>query len=144
MSLYSASNNVSAAPATNTPAIDLLAAAPVSCRLFELAVVNNGAAQFWGLGRPGNDGSVVQTTTVAPQADNPADPPAVSRLGTAWSTAPTVPNVMLRRMGTPTSQGQMVIWTFTRGLLLKPSFGVVLWNTGSSNINQITNWILEE
>jgi hypothetical protein len=96
-----------------------------------------GTASTYGFGRPGNDGSVAQTSPVLFQAENIADPTGQTGSAVAWGTAPTVPTVHLRRIALPATIGAGVIWTFPRGLTFAVSKGVVIWNlaTNAASLN---------
>jgi hypothetical protein len=94
-------------------------------------------ASTYGLGRPGNDGSVAQTSPSLLQAEAAGGPPAQSGTAVAWGTAPTVPTVFHRRVSIVAATGAGIIWTFPRGLEIAQSNGIVQWNlaANSASIN---------
>lgn len=130
---------------TTAPSFDIKASSTNSPKLMEYGI-NLGAAtaSTYGLGRPGNDGSVAQTSPVLLQAENPADPAAQTGTAVAWGTAPTVPTVFLRRCFLPATIGAGIIWTFPRGLTLPVSKGVVNWNIAASSANTAIWCICDE
>ena len=130
---------------TTAPSADLKASSTNSPKLMEYGI-NLGAAtaSTYGIGRPGNDGSVAQTAPVLLQSENPADPPAQTGSAVAWSTAPTVPTVFLRRCFLPATIGAGIIWTFPRGLTLPVSKGLVNWNIAASAANTAIWCICDE
>jgi hypothetical protein len=135
MAIYSQGFNTTVVT-TTAPSADIKASSTNSPKLMEYGI-NLGAAtaSTYGLGRPGNDGSVAQTAAVLLQAENPADPAAQTGTAVAWGTAPTVPAIFLRRVYLPATTGAGVIWTFPRGLTLPVSKGLVQWNIAASAAN---------
>jgi hypothetical protein len=132
MAIYSLSTT-----STNTlggqAAFDIKASSSNSFRLMELALNAGGAINCtYGLGRPGNDGSVAQSSPLAVLAENPNDPTGQSTTAVAWSTAPTVPSSFLRRGYYGAATGLGILWTFPRGLIASPSHGLVVWNITSN------------
>lgn len=137
MAIYSQGANTTVTT-TGAGALDLKAAAANSPKVLEFGVSLAAAtASTYSIGRPGNDGSVAQTSPVLVQAENPGDPAGQTGTAVAWSTAPTVPTVHLRRITLPATIGAGVIWTFPRGLTCPVTKGIVLWNlaTNSANTN---------
>lgn len=135
MAIYSSGQNTTVVT-TTVPSFDLKASSTNSPKLMEYGI-NLGAAtaSTYGIGRPGNDGSVAQTAPVLLQAENPADPAAQTGTAVAWGTAPTVPAVFLRRCYLPATIGAGIIWTFPRGLTIPVSKGIVNWNIAASSAN---------
>jgi hypothetical protein len=135
MAIYSGGFNTTVATSA-APSFDIKSASTNSPKLMEYGI-NLGAAtaSTYGLGRPGNDGSVAQTSAVLLQAENPSDPTAQTGTAVAWGTAPTVPAIFLRRCYLPATIGAGIIWTFPRGLTLPVSKGVVNWNIAASAAN---------
>jgi len=133
MAIYS-QGTITTVVTVTVPSFDIKASSVNAPKLMEFGL-NNGAATActYGLGRPGNDGSVAQTTPVLMQAENPADPAGQTGTAVAWGTAPTVPTVFLRRCYLPATIGSGIIWTFPRGLTLPATKGVVLWNIVASS-----------
>jgi hypothetical protein len=144
MAIYSQAQNTTVVTAA-APAFDMKASASNSPKLMEIGI-NLGAAtaSTYGLGRPGNDGSVVQTSGLAVLPENIADPAGNTTTAVAWGTAPTVPTTFLRRIYLPATIGAGVIWTFPRGLTMAASKGLVLWNIAASSANTHIWCVLDE
>jgi len=143
MSIYSQGSNTTVTT-TTAPAWDIKASATNSPKILELAVnLGIATASTYGLGRPGNDGSVAQSSPVLLQAENPNDPAAQTGTAVAWSTAPTVPAVFLRRMAIAATIGAGVIWTWPRGVTCPVSKGLVLWNI-AANANPTNLWVIAD
>ena len=104
-------------------------------RLRELGFfASTAVAASIGLGRAAN--SFVTTTSAVGQTRDPSDTvAALGIMGTAWSTAPTVPGVFTRRIVLPAVIGAGVIWTWPADPLIVPVHGaaisLVLWNFGA-------------
>jgi len=143
MAIYSQGSNTTVAT-TTAPSFDIKASATNSPKIMEYGL-NLGAAtaSTYGIGRPGNDGSVAQTAPVLLQAENPADPAAQSGTAVAWGTAPTVPAIFMRRCYLPATIGAGIIWTFPRGLTCAVSKGIVNWNIAASAANTAF-WIIAD
>ena len=135
MAIYSQGAN-STVGTTGVAAFDLKASATCAPKLLEFAVnLQAGGASTYGIGRPGNDGSVTQTAPVLVQAENPADPAGQTGTTAAWGTAPTVPALFLRRIIFPNTIGVGAIWMFPRGITCQVNKGIVLWNSASNSTN---------
>jgi hypothetical protein len=108
--------------------------------------INLGAAtaSVYGIGRPGNDGSVAQSSPLAVLAENPNDPTGQSTTAVAWTTAPTVPTTFFRRIYLPGTIGAGVIWTFPRGLILATSHSLTLWNIAANSANTHIHIVVDE
>lgn len=143
MAIYSQGQNTTVAGSA-APSFDVKASASNAPKIMEWGV-NLGAAtaSTYGLGRPGNDGSVAQTAAVLLQAENPGDPAANSGTAVAWGTAPTVPTVFHRRIYLPATIGSGVIWTFPRGLSCQVTKGLVMWNIAASSANTHV-WVIAD
>src|SRR4051812_24121127 len=119
MAIYDAailsSNTVSASPSW-----DLKAGAANLPRVMQLgvSVTVTGATSSFGIGRPGNDGSVSQNGGIAFQSDDPNTQASQTFWATAWNTAPTLPSAFLRRIFLPNTQAAAAIFTFPRGILV--------------------------
>jgi hypothetical protein len=133
MALYSQGLNTTVTT-TGAPGADIKAGSTNAPKLMELWI-NLGAAgsAIYGIGRPGNDGSVAQTTPVLVQPHDPADPAGLTGTAVAWTTAPTVPSIFLRRWSMGLNGG-VVIWVWPRGLTIPVNKGIVMWNL-ATNIN---------
>jgi len=128
--------SVAAGAAANYCSIQGSTTRPVKIR--EIGISNNAAtSSSVGLGRPAN--TPVATTSALGQALDPFAPASVCNLNTAWSTAPTIPSVFLRRVVLPATIGAGWIWTFPddEPLILSPTAGslqwVTLWNFGAAS-----------
>lgn len=144
MSIYSQGVNTTITT-TASPALDVKAASANAPKVMEIALSLAAAtASTYGIGRPGNDGSVAQTSPVLFQAENPGDPAANTGSAVAWGTAPTVPTVQLRRITLPATIGAGVIWTWPRGLTLPATKGFVLWNLAANSANTNFWCIIDE
>jgi hypothetical protein len=138
MALY----EVSVAGGAGTIAVaqaELRAAATDAIYVYEVGVFLNAAtASTIGLGRPANNGSVAGGTPTLGQANIQDDPVAVGGVTTTgWTTAPTAPTVFLRRIGLPAAIGNGIIWTWPKGLRVKQSTSLVVWNVAASSIASI-------
>lgn len=122
-----------ATPAAAAGAAYMTIWAPASTRsrLLEIGVFCNAAtASSIALTRPTN--TPVATTTVVPLPADPSDGVGVTLLGTAWSTAPTVGTVFLRRALLPAAIGAGIIWQFPNLVFGVAGTGaLVLWNYGA-------------
>lgn len=83
-----------------------------------------------GLGTPAN--TPVATTTIVPNPHDAADAVSTALLGTAWSTAPTVPTVFDRKFTLGAAVGAGVIWKLAldERIVVAKSAWKVLWNFG--------------
>lgn len=100
-------------------------------RIVEIGIFLNAAtASSIQLIRASN--TPVATTSVLGQAEEVADPAGTCNLDTAWSTAPTVGSIPLRKTLLPATAGSGLIWTFPQGLTIPISGWIVLWNYGAA------------
>jgi len=124
-----------ATPAAAAGAAFATIAAPAGsrARITEIGFFNNaGTIGSVQLIRANN--TYVATTTVSPVPDNPDDPVGTTLVSTAWSTAPTIQTVPLRRITLPPSSAAGVIWQF-EDLVVGPvgaGQALVLWNFGTA------------
>ena len=88
-----------------------------------------------GLGRPAAIG-VTPTTPVDFQPEDPNDVLATGTIQSAlaWTTGPTVPANLIRRISLPATIGTGVIWTFPEGLVIPVSGSLVLWNLAINSV----------
>jgi hypothetical protein len=144
MAIYSQAQLTTVA-GSGVPSFDIKASSSNAFRLMEY-FVNIGAAttSTYGLGRPGNDGSVAQTSGLAVLAENPSDPTGQSTTAIAWGTAPTGPTTYFRRVYFPNVIGAGVIWTFPRGMITTASHGFVLWNIAASSALTHVHLVVDE
>lgn len=141
MAIYSFSQNTTVTT-TGAASFDIKASASNAPRLMEWGI-NLGATtqSTYQLGRPGNDGSVAQTSGVAVLAENPNDPAGQTTTAVAWGTAPTVPTNFFRRVILPNVIGAGIVWTFPRGIAMQVSRGIVNWN-GATNSASTNVWVV--
>lgn len=144
MAIYSLSL-ASTVTTTGAAAGDFKTSATNSPRVMEVGVnLVTATASNYAFGRPGNGGSVAQTSPVVLLAENPGDPVSVNTgMAVAWGTAPTTGTNWARRVGLPATAGAGIIWTFPRGFIVANSSDVVLWNL-ATNSASINFWIVED
>jgi len=135
MAVYSLALN-STVTTTGAAAWDAKAGSANRPAIMEMSL-NLGAAtaSTYGVGRAGN--TPTQTSAVLLQAEDPGDPAAATGCAVAWSVAPTIPALFLRRVSLPATIGAGIIWTFPRGLVLATSASLLVWNlaTNSASVN---------
>lgn len=108
------------------------AAASQRARITEIGCfVNAGTATNIALIRPTN--TFVPTTSVAVLPQDPSDGTGVTNVDTAWSTAPTIGSVFMRRIALPAVVGAGIVWQF-ENLVVGPAgtAALVLWNFGAA------------
>lgn len=138
------------AAATAAPAATTQGATTVSAMVREIGEVCNAAtASSVLIGRPAN--TPVGTGATVGSATNPDSSPAsVVNSHSTWSTAPTVPTVVFRRVTLPAVIGAGIVFVWNAGeeLFLSKTAGsnqwLVLWNYGAgtmSVLNQYMKWI---
>jgi len=145
MAIYSQSH-LGTITTINAACYDILASAFNPPKVYEFSL-NEGTAVTglsYGLGRPANDGAVVQTTGLLFQAENAGDPPAQTKGAIAWSTAPTIPTNFLRRFWPQNLAGIGMIWTFPRGLVLPVGKGVALFNLTAGTPTLAVGGVIDE
>lgn len=123
----------SVAAASGTAYATIHTGASYRARLLEIGLACNAAtASSVGLIRPSN--TPVATTSQLGQAEDPADGAATVNVDTAWSTAPTIGTLFLRKFTLPATIGAGVIWSFPadKPLVIPVSGWLVLWNFGAS------------
>lgn len=142
--------HVSVAAAAGAAASTIMGSTTRESRIRELGTFNNAAtAGNILIGRPAN--TPVQT---GPTVGNPTDPDDAAATATAvastWSTAPTTPTTVYRRIGLPASIAAGIVWTWNPGeeISLSKTAGVnmwlVWWNYGAGAIsvqNQYAKWV---
>lgn len=134
MGRYSVTANKAGVAAANTQMFMLRAGAGQAVLLMELAVSVEAApttGPAWRLNRPTAAGTA--STQIVPQAEDPDNVAALTRLDTAWSVAPTAAGVDLRRYATPNAIGSGIVWTFyDRPFRIPPAGGLLLINATST------------
>ena len=134
-------------PAAAAGAAFCTIAAPASARvrITEIGLFLNAAtATSAQLIRANN--TYVATTTVSPVPEDPADPAGTSLIGTAWSTAPTIQTVPLRRLVAPAAISAGVIWQF-ENLVVGPigaGTALVLWNFGGATASALSVYVVTD
>jgi hypothetical protein len=125
---------------------DIRTAAGARAEIREIGAVCNAAtASAIGLIRPATVGTA--TTTTAGQPEDPADTAATAVIGTAWSSAPTIGTIYLRRFGTAAQIGAGIVWSWwaaRRGLIIPISSSVILWNYGGGAGSVLQVWAVWE
>jgi hypothetical protein len=122
------------------PAADIETTSTQILFLTEINISMKGSAGgVFGIGRPANDGSVVQTSSTAVLPHDVADNvPLGGTAATTWSTAPTVPGAFLYRINVPASSGSNYNIQIPEGIKIKPSNGIVLWNITATDVAEVT------
>lgn len=94
--------------------------------------LSSATASSIGLIRASN--TPVATTSQLGQAQDSVQPASTVNIDTAWSTAPTVGSIFLRKAGLPATIGSGIIWTWPNGsgLVIPTSAWLVIWNFGGS------------
>jgi hypothetical protein len=107
---------------------DLRAGASIPLRVVEIGVSMGvaGASPTLGLARETAVGTA--STTTVPQAEDTADPASSALVGTAWSGAPTVAAVAMRRITLPASLGAGWVWAWPESnpLIIPVSLAVIV------------------
>ena len=127
------------------PTASIKAGASWGFKLYEVCI-HSGAANTLqiGIGRPANDPAMVQTSPTLFQATTPGDAVSLTTYAVAWATAPTQPNVFMRRGNIVNAVGVGVIWTFPRGLTVLLNQGLVFWNLVAGTNPTAYNAMIEE
>ncbi len=111
----------------------------------EIGIVSTAAtAASIGLIRASN--TPVATTSVLGQAQDTAEPAALTNVDSGWSTAPTVGASFLKRVDLPATIGSGIVWTWDRGkgLVIPVSSSLVLWNFGGGAGPVLDLWVVWE
>ncbi len=131
MPVYEASIRTPAAAAA--AAYATINAGTRSIKIEEIGIATIAAtASSVGLGRPAN--TPVATGTVLGQQIDPNDVAALGSVAGTWSTAPTAPTVLLRRVTLAAAIGAGVIWVPEDGAewRISASGFITLWNHGAA------------
>jgi hypothetical protein len=118
---------------------ELRASATDALYVYELGITLNAAtASTIGVGRPTNNGSVAGRNGNAAAGIEPGRPCAVGGIiTTGWTTAPTAPTNFFRRISLPATIGTGIVWTWPKGLRVKQSTSLVVWNITLSSVASI-------
>lgn len=107
------------------------------CEL-DVSLLTAVQSQF-GIGIPANEATPpVVSTSITPVGD-PADIAATARIGTAWSTAPTVPSVFDHQyvLAATIGAGWAKKWEPGKEDTLKIGGWRTIWNSGGSTAGQL-------
>lgn len=130
MGRYSVTTNKAGINTANSTMFGVRAGTGQTALLVELAVsieASPTAGPTWRLNRATAAGTA--STQVVPQAEDPDNVAALTRLDSAWSVAPTAAAVDLRRYSTPTAVGSGIVWTFyDRPFRIAPTTNLLLIN----------------
>lgn len=133
---------VGAAGTTGAAQMELRAGASDAVWLRELGITLNAAtATNIALCKTPNASTLGSVTLGNAVNGGPA---AAAGITTTWTTAPTTPSVIYRRIGLPAAIGNSMIWTWPGdGLLIAAGTFVCLWNFATNSI--VTSyWSWEE
>lgn len=141
MALYSCSVTTPAA-ASGAAFAAIRAAASDRVRVTEIGgFLNAATASSVQLVRAATNGTT--STTVVPQANDPADASATSLVATAWSAAPTIStNVPLRRVVLPATAGNGWIWVFPQPIIVASTADLLLWNFGGGAASALSLYVV--
>lgn len=130
----------------NTPALEVRTTSVAKPRIMELgfehASGSTGSVTY-GLGRAAAVGITPNSPTLAQDETDGNGPPALTKVATAWGTAPTIPANFFRRCTVVNSTvGVGYIWSFPMGLGMSISSSVVLWiiATSTGSPVQLDTW----
>lgn len=130
------------ASATNVALFDIRTGAADRVRVLEIGLWNVAATSVTlSLERQTTLGTT--STTVVPQAGDPAESAATSLIGTAWSVAPASTAVPMRRVVLPANVGAGVIFPFGFGDLVIPvSSSLLIMNRGAASSGIMNGYVL--
>ena len=139
MAIYSGAFN-STVSTTTAPQIDFQATGANVPRVMELGTQNLAATASTQLVGRGGNSSVQSSATALFSEDQGIAVAALTKCAVTWTTAPTIPTIIFRRVYLPATLGAGMIFTFPRGLSLAASAGpsLTVWNVGAASANQ--NW----
>lgn len=121
------------AAAAGAALLDIRAGSAPRLRVLEIGLFNTAATAANPISIERSTTLGTASTTVVPQAGDPADSAATSLIGTAWSVAPASTAVPLRRAVLPANIGAGIIWTFGYGDMVIPGSGsLVVMNRGAA------------
>jgi hypothetical protein len=97
-----------------------------------------------GLGTPANEATPPVVSTSITPVGKPSDIAATGRVGTAWSTAPTAPTVMVdeKQLAAVIGAGWTIKWAPDEYDELKIAGWRTLWNRGGATAGQLNVTIL--
>lgn len=122
---------------SNSPSFELLGNSNERTIVLEVGItLESAATSQFGLGFTTTRGQgptllVSSVEDITQPADNEPT------MATAWTTPPLIPTTFLRQ-ATISNIGDVIIWTWTKGLVIPVSTSLVLWNLtaiGNANIS---------
>lgn len=124
---------------TNSPAFEIIAGLTRGLRIFEIGLSLAAAtASTYSLGRPAAKGAV-PTTPLPLLSDEVGDASeGQARIAGAWGTPPTIPSRFIRQVAFPATIGAERIWTFSGGLWVPPGTTIVLWNSATNGVIDVS------
>lgn len=130
MALYHVGGVGVAAPAIGGAVFDLRPAASDRVSIREIAIFLT-AATLAGVSLERSTTPGTASTTVVPQAGDPANGAATALVGTAFSVAPVGSGIPLRRGHIPANIGAGIVWTFAYGdLIVASAAPLAVYNRG--------------
>jgi hypothetical protein len=99
-----------------------------------------------GLGVPANEATPPVVSTSITPVGRPSDIAATARIGTAWSTAPTVPSVFEEQIVLAATIGAGWVWKWAPDeyIEVKIAGWRTIWNSGGSTSGQLLINVLYE
>ena len=146
MSRYSMTATKAGINTANSAMWAIKAGASQRVQLLELGLsvaVAPTVGPAWRLNRPTAVGTA--TATVAPQAEESEVVEATALMETAWSAAPTLAAVDLRRFAIPNSIGSGIVWTWYDSPLVIPAGGslvIVNGNAAGATLGTLSTYAL--
>lgn len=106
--------------------------------------LNSAVLSQIGIGIPANEGTPPVVSTSITPVGRPSDIAATARIGTAWSTAPTVPSVFDWETVLPAVVGAGWVLKFAPDEYIEVKIGGwrTIWNAGGSTAGQLLVSIL--
>lgn len=122
-----------------TPAFEIIAGLSRGLRILEIALSLAAAtASTYSLGRPAAKGAN-PTTPLPLLSDENADAnESQARIAGAWGTPPTVPARFIRQVSFPATIGSERIWKFEGGLWVPIGTTLVLWNSATNGVVDVS------
>jgi hypothetical protein len=133
------------AAAAGAPYATIHTGSTLVAEIREIGIFLNAAtSSSIGLIRAAN--SPVASTSQLGQAQDASRPASTVNVDTAWSTAPTIGSIYLRKVTLPATAGAGLIWTWMpdEPLVISVSSWLVIWNYGGSAgsvLNGYVTWL---
>jgi hypothetical protein len=101
--------------------------------------LNTAVQSFLGYGTPANESTPPVVSTSITPVGKPSDIACTGRVGTAWSTAPTVPTVYVDQkvLAAVIGSGWVVKWATDEFDEIKIAGWRVIWNAGGSTAGSV-------